>query len=106
MKNLSHQDRERAALELMTVTGLVAAELTALRVKHVCGIHSRCAGRTVRHALALPAALAQGGHARLVPMSTQARKAVLTILAVNDQTGSSIEPNAPLVPGMLEFVSP
>lgn len=90
--------RDRAMIDFVLSTGLRVAELVGLRVKHVCGINPQGTGRMVRHGLALPAALAKGGRARLIPLNSQARQAVLDILIFNYRRGFSVAAEAPLFP--------
>ena len=90
--------RDRAMIDFFLSTGLRVGELVGLRVEHVCGNKVQGSGRMVRHALALPAELAKGGRARLIPLNSQARQAVADILSFNYRRGFAVAPEAPLFP--------
>ena len=83
--------RDRAMLLLVLHTGLRVSELTGLDVAHVAW-----QGRP-RQALDLPAALAKGRRARIIPFNDTARQAVADLLAFNRARGFSVASEAPLL---------
>ena len=84
-------ERDREMIMLMLHTGLRVGELCKLNVGHVA-----CEG-VVRDTLHVPSSIGKGGHERLIPLNTVARRAIMGLLAFNAEQGFAVNENAPLV---------